>query len=88
MPESTCKMMGAELGEVCEREDGNLLREMLFDIFRDQPLLSGRQAAANPRRAAYVRFFRLHDFFCRRKAWVTHLRMSPIFPAICISSED
>lgn len=88
MPESTSKMMGAELGDVCEREDRNLLREMLFDIFRDQPLLSGRQAAANPRRVRWVRFFRLHDFFCRRKAWVTHLRMSPILLAICISSED
>jgi hypothetical protein len=88
MPESTCKMMQAQLGQVCEREDRNLLGEMLFDIFQDLSLLSHGQAAANPRRSAWGRFFRLHDFFCRRKAWVTHLHVSPIRLAICISWGD
>jgi len=89
MAEGSRKMIRAERGQPCERDEGNFFREMLFDILNDQLLLSRRQAAANWRRSARSRSFGPHDFLqSAREMGDTISGMSPIVLAIYISSGD
>lgn len=44
LSENMCKMISAQLNDICKLAEGNFLREMCFDKFDDQLLLSGRQA--------------------------------------------
>ena len=66
--EGARKMVKAEIDELGESGQRNLLREVLLDEFDDAPLLPRRQAATNRSRCSGCRSFQSDQFVHQHEA--------------------